>query len=267
MIFKQIVFLAVLLCSTIVNAQEKDKAGIVADTTGRVEVMPAFNGSINGWLTQHIQYPASAKNASIEGRVIVKFIIDPLGVVGNVTVFKSSGVNVLDEEAVRVISQMPLWKPGMQNGVPVKVFFTFPITFTVDMTETQRRADLKAHPAPNMDSSGQYCLYAYDSSGIGYVNRVIKSPFMMELGLWLRNNLNDPSATRQNQEEGKAMVGFEIDAQGHVTTAEILETSGNSALDWEALRLIKATPQWPIASSGGKLVPVDLVMPIRFRMH
>ena len=65
----------------------------------------------------------------IEGRVICQFVVDRDGTIEDVQVVKSGGHPSLDKEAVRVIKLMPKWKPGLQDGKPVRVRYTVPVNF------------------------------------------------------------------------------------------------------------------------------------------
>ena len=96
-----------------------------------VEEMPEFPDGIEGlmdYVAQNVKYPESAKENNLQGRVIVKFVIEKDGSVSNVEVGRGWG-NELDDEAVRVVKAMPKWKPGKQDGQPVRVSFMLPINF------------------------------------------------------------------------------------------------------------------------------------------
>lgn len=99
-----------------------------------VEIAPMFNGgseALNKFLSSNLNYPSQAARAGVTGRVIVQFVVEKDGSIGNVKVLK--GINFgCDEEAVRVISKMPKWKPGIQNGSKVRVYHTLPIYFRLD---------------------------------------------------------------------------------------------------------------------------------------
>lgn len=99
-----------------------------------VEEKPSFDGGdankFSKWVSKHIEYPASAQENEIEGRVVLSFDVNEEGAVENVKVLK--GVDeALDAEAVRVVSSSPAWTPGKQNGNAVKVNYTFPVNFTL----------------------------------------------------------------------------------------------------------------------------------------
>lgn len=99
-----------------------------------VEQQPEFPGGPSAmakWLGDNIKYPAEAAKKGIEGRVIVQFVVGSDGTVGNVNIMR--GVDpLLDKEAVRVINAMPKWTPGKQDGKPVAVKYTIPVTFRQD---------------------------------------------------------------------------------------------------------------------------------------
>lgn len=94
-----------------------------------VEQQPSFpGGSVNGWLAEHIKYPVVAAENGIQGRVVVQFVVEKDGSVSQVRVVRGVDPS-LDKEAQRVISSMPKWIPGKQNGVSVRSRFTVPVTF------------------------------------------------------------------------------------------------------------------------------------------
>lgn len=94
-----------------------------------VEQEPQFpGGSVNGWLADHIKYPVVAAENGISGRVVVQFVVERDGSVSQVKVVRGVDPS-LDKEAQRVISSMPKWIPGKQNGQAVRSRFTVPVTF------------------------------------------------------------------------------------------------------------------------------------------
>lgn len=104
-----------------------------ADTTvfTVVEQMPKFPGgekAMLSYLSNNITYPAAAKKEGIQGRVFVNFIIEKDGRVSEVKILRGIGGGC-DEEALRVVSSMPDWEPGMQSGKAVRVSFNLPINF------------------------------------------------------------------------------------------------------------------------------------------
>lgn len=98
-----------------------------------VEQKPSFKGgeaAMFKWLGEHINYPAAAAEEGASGKVQVQFIVSKSGKVTNVKVVRGKHP-ALDKEAVRVVSSMPDWTPGRQNGQPVNVTYILPVNFTL----------------------------------------------------------------------------------------------------------------------------------------
>ncbi len=96
-----------------------------------VEQMPEFPGghaALLKYLNSHIQYPPQAAENGKEGKVVVQFVVEKDGHVGEVKVIRSVDKD-LDREAVRVCKTLPKFTPGRQNGQPARVWFTLPVTF------------------------------------------------------------------------------------------------------------------------------------------
>lgn len=96
------------------------------------DVMPVFNdGDLYEYLQKKMNYPELARKINKEGKVVVVFEVDELGNVRNVQIEKSLGFGC-DDEAIRVVSGMPKWKPAMSNGEAVPVRMRLPIAFKLD---------------------------------------------------------------------------------------------------------------------------------------
>ncbi|MBO7418990.1 MAG: M56 family metallopeptidase [Bacteroidaceae bacterium] len=96
-----------------------------------VDEMPEFPGGMKAlldYLSTNVRYPESAKQAGISGRVTTQFVVGEDGAIRDVKVLRGVSPD-LDAEAVRVMSSMPKWSPGKQEGKPVAVRYTVPITF------------------------------------------------------------------------------------------------------------------------------------------
>lgn len=93
--------------------------------------MPEFPGGtdkVGMWISQHVKYPAEAIAKGISGSVNVNFVVDTDGSIVNVKVADSVH-ELLDAEAVRLVSSMPKWKPGKKDGKPVRVWYQIPVNF------------------------------------------------------------------------------------------------------------------------------------------
>ena len=101
-----------------------------------VEQMPQFPGgeeALRKYLASHINYPPMAAENNVQGRVVVQFVVEKTGNIGEVKVVRSVDKD-LDREAVRVCKSLPRFTPGRQNGQAVPVWFTLPVTFKLQGT-------------------------------------------------------------------------------------------------------------------------------------
>jgi len=99
-----------------------------------VEQMPEFPGgekALYDYLSNHIQYPTAALNANKEGKVLVKFVVNEDGSVSMANAVRGFGFGS-EDEGIRVVSSMPKWKPGRNNGRAVRVWFQVPIFFKLN---------------------------------------------------------------------------------------------------------------------------------------
>ena len=96
-------------------------------------IMPEYIGGIEElfrYLGENISFPIKAKYDGLSAKVLVGFIVEKDGSVSNIHTIRCNTLNYgFEEEAMRVISNMPKWKPGMQSGRPVRVQFNIPIHF------------------------------------------------------------------------------------------------------------------------------------------
>lgn len=99
-----------------------------------VEQQPSFpggQGAMFSYISNNLQYPEKAQKNGIQGRVVVKFIVEKDGSISNVEVNRSVDPD-LDNEAMRVIKNMPKWNPAKQNGKEVRAYYDIPVTFRLN---------------------------------------------------------------------------------------------------------------------------------------
>ena len=106
----------------------KEEENKVFDVVEEQPSFPGGQGALMQWLRDNIKYPVIAAENGIEGRVIVQFVVSKTGSISDVRVARGVDPS-LDREAVRVVSSMPNWTPGKQNGTSVNVRYTLPVTF------------------------------------------------------------------------------------------------------------------------------------------
>ena len=90
-------------------------------------------GNASRCIGKHINYPPMAAENGVQGRVVVQFVVDKTGKIGEVKVVRTVDKD-LDKEAVRVCKSLPKFTPGRQNGQPVAVWYTLPVSFKLQGT-------------------------------------------------------------------------------------------------------------------------------------
>ena len=128
---KKLILLVVvaLFCSTSVMAQtevvDEEIFLVVAENAPE---FPGGSDSLYAYIARNIKYPETAKKEKIEGRVFVTFVIEKDGQVSSAKILRDIGGGC-GEEAIRVVKNMPKWKPGTQRGNPVRFQFNLPVSF------------------------------------------------------------------------------------------------------------------------------------------
>lgn len=123
--------------TTITVAQTKDIQKVncqfnsLDDVSNIVEQMPTYQGgqrALLEYIRDNIKYPIAAQEAGVEGKVIVRFVVKKDGTVGDAQIFVGSTPE-LNQEAIRVVKSITGFIPGYQNGKPVNVWHTVPVSF------------------------------------------------------------------------------------------------------------------------------------------
>lgn len=132
------------------QAQARKPVNIEGEIFTVVEHTPEFKGgmkALGAYLQNNLKYPAAARKANVQGRVFVQFVVTKTGEVTNVKVLKGIGFGA-DEEAIRVVQNMPRWEPATQNGQRVNVQFHLPINFQLEPSSTEKKLGVIAPPPP-----------------------------------------------------------------------------------------------------------------------
>ena len=216
-----------------------------------VDVRPTFPGGdekLMEWISQHIQYPQNAYDSHIQGRVIVQFLVKEDGSVGDTKIVRSV-FTALDEEALRVVNTLPKFNPAILNGKAVEYWFTIPVVFRLD-------DDLKSHEALPTNSEEDKIIYQF-------VEQMPEFPggqtAMMK---FIADNLKYPTEM-MGCFQGSVIVKFYVDTLGHVCDPKIVRGL-DSALDREALRVVRLFPEFIAGQHDGKKVNVYMNLPIHF---
>ena len=154
------------------SLEEQDTLGPVYQVVDEMPEFPGGNAALMEYLRNNIIYPEVARQFEIEGRVLVRFIVEPDGSIDSVQTVKSLQLMV-DREARRVVAEMPKWKPGNNDGKAVRVEYTLPINF--------RLADAKEKPQDkNVRKDIENVSFSSLVSMVNKGNKEMSSPIVVD---------------------------------------------------------------------------------------
>jgi len=236
-----------------------------------VEIMPEFpDGGMSGlmqFLSKNIQYPINAQKNHTQGRVTVQFVINKDGSISEPKIIRGVDPD-LDGEAIRVISLMPKWKPGMQKGQPVRVKYTVPVMFR--LSDDGQKEEYK--PIPKIDET---VVVGYASKQAPAeedpVFEVVENMPEFAGGMgglmqYLSKNIKYPVEAQKAGIQGRVIMQVIIDKNGNVTNPKVTQPV-DPLLDTEAIRVTASMPKWKPGTQRGMPVNVKYTFPIVFRLQ
>ena len=236
-----------------------------------VEIMPEFpDGGMSGlmqFLSKNIQYPINAQKNHTQGRVTVQFVVNKDGSISEPKIIRGVDPD-LDGEAIRVISLMPKWKPGMQKGQPVRVKYTVPVMFR--LSDDGQKEEYK--PIPKIDET---VVVGYTSKQAPAeedpVFEVVENMPEFAGGMgglmqYLSKNIKYPVEAQKAGIQGRVIMQVIIDKNGNVTNPKVTQPV-DPLLDTEAIRVTASMPKWKPGTQRGMPVNVKYTFPIVFRLQ
>lgn len=236
-----------------------------------VEQMPEFpDGGMSGlmqFLSKNIQYPINAQKNHTQGRVTVQFVVDKDGSISEPGIIRGVDPD-LDGEAIRVISLMPKWKPGMQKGQPVRVRYTVPVMFR--LSDDGQKEEYK--PIPKIDETvvvgyAPKQVPTEEDPVFEVVENMPEFPGGMGgLMQYLSKNIKYPVEAQKAGTQGRVMIQVIIDKNGNITNPKVIQPV-DPLLDTEAIRVTASMPKWKPGTQRGMPVNVKYTFPIVFRLQ
>jgi len=217
-----------------------------------------FQEKIQRHIQKNFRYPEAAEQQGIEGRVATIFTIDTEG---NILDIKMKGPDkLLEEETERILSKLPKMKPGKQDGYPVNVPFSIPITFKLDddgdQTEKSIQKSDDSVPFATIDEVPVFpgCEDAVDK----------KACFYEKMQAHILKNFRYPEAAQEKGIQGRVSVLFTIDTDGDISA--IKKRGPDEILENEAVRIIELLPKMQPGKQKGEVVKVPFAIPITFKL-
>lgn len=182
----------------------------------------------------------------------------------------------MDAEAVRVVSSLPLFEPGYQEGVAVPVWYMVPVTFSQKQNETSALPSPPPPPQASNSEDGQNEVFVPErQNNIISINEepvaaVEQMPLFpggdKELLKYVAKNTRYPEPAKENKIMGKVSIRFCVTETGKVDKVSVLK-GVDPLLDAEAVRVISGLPDFEPGRQAGKEVPVWYMVPVTFMIR
>jgi TonB family protein len=224
-------------------------------TYSDVKVKPVFPDDFLKWIEKNTPYPKVIMHKYEYDTVYVSFVVEADGSTSHINVLKGVDNNYLNREAKWVVSKMPKWVPGKQNGKAVRVLCVAPISYIL---EPGAKFDIDEKPQNSLAKT-------IDTTYTAYHIRIIqeKPAFSGDLNKWLMEHLEYPKMARDANIQGTVYLSFIVEKDGHITSVRILRGI-NLYLNEEALNVVSSMPNWKPGKINGKEVRVQYMLPVRF---
>jgi TonB family protein len=209
--------------------------------------------------------PAEAKAAGTGGLVLVEFVVEKNGLIGEIRPVKDPGMGMA-KEAVRVIQLMKdrkmKWVPAENGGKRIAFRYTVPVSFNLDAPAKDKPAMDDGTKAP---ADGVYVVAEVMPKFAGCASDTLQDCTFRKLLEHIKGNMKYPDEAIKQNIQGQVVTEFVIDADGTVTDAKVKTGLGHGC-DEEALRVIALMPTWTPGYQDGKAVPVRMTLPILFQL-
>jgi protein TonB len=246
----------------------------------RADISPAWPGCdakmsdctksrMSDFIAANLQIPPDAKAQGAGGVVMMEFVVEKNGAIGEIKPIHDPGLG-LGAEATRVIELMKTkkikWTPAEEDGKRVAYRYTVPVSFNLNLPKAEKApvgttvVDHSNQVYEIVDVMPQFAgcenASAQDSIDCTF-NKVINH---------VKTNLKYPEEAVKNKVQGQVVAEFIIDETGVVTNPTILQGLG-SGCDEEALRVLALMPAWIPGTMEGHPVKVKMKMPIVFKLN
>ncbi|WP_421801024.1 TonB family protein [Flagellimonas sp.] len=242
---------------------EVDEVPVFPGCEDAVDKKACFQEKIQRHIRKNFHYPEAAQEQGVQGRVSSIFIID---VEGNVVDIRMRGPHeLLEKETERILTKLPQMQPGKQDGQPVNVPFSIPITFRIQGTDDEEIN--KEIQSFGERGKGWVPFTAIDEAPIfpGCENSEDKRAcFLENVQSHVRKHFNYPQEAQEQGIQGRVAIMFGINADGDIV--DIKSKGPSPILETEAQRIIARLPKMEPAKQNGKPVDVIFSIPITFRL-
>ena len=263
-----------IMAETITPTEVKPEVSLPANNDSIYNIVeenaqfPGGDMAMYKWIGYHLKYPEECRAKSIQGRVIVQFVVNKDGSISDIKVLKSPH-SLLSKEAIRVVKARPCWKPAKVKGEVVRSSIRLPINFKLAGTQktdtiTGQEKGLKPEMIVMAKPTGK--PIEEDNGIFDHPETNAEFPGGAEaMYKWIADNLKYPEECKAKGIQGRVHLTFVIEKDGSVTNVKALR-SPDDRLSQEAIRVVSAMPKWKPATQMDKPVHCNFRLPIMFRL-
>jgi TonB family protein len=275
------------------RAVSPDPAPTPPQDRNKVATFPGGKPALKQYLAENLKYPAEALKSKMTGQAIIQVTIDKQGRLGNFKTLQADNA-YFEQEALRVLKDMPAWQPASSNGKAETYTLAFPFIFGLESNKGLPALTLPANTtkfalqdativvgysqvipgktvtqssaAPSKEAKPA-TQYPRDSKIFTFVEQMAIFPGGEKaMNEFIRENLKYPAEALKNKTEGLVVAQFVVDRNGKISDPTIVKSLG-SEFDEETLRLVKSFPDLVPAKQNGKPVELRYTLPIRFGLN
>lgn len=226
-----------------------------------------FNGGANEmtkFITNTLRYPADARARNVQGLVVYSFTVETDGSLSNFDLVHHAD-SALDKEALRILQTMPNWIPAKSNNQVVRSKNFVPMYFRLKKNEEPQN--------DNKETSEIELLAENVAPTRIFTGKVVEKPDIppiftggsFEMNRFIRKTLRYPKDARERRAQGLVVYTFIVEPNGSLSNFDLVHRA-DSALDLEALRILKAMPPWRPGKSKNEIVRTKGYVPMYFRL-
>lgn len=236
-----------------------------------LEQEPQFPGGekeMIRFMEKNLVYPKTAMDSGKEGSVKLRFKVDTSGRISDIVVVRNTeklGFG-LEEAAIEVVHKMPDWIPGSQNGVVVSMLYTLTVSFKLPIDKIEKKDTVQNELSPNYSIDAEKEPMPDNVFLISTLKPQFPGGKEAMVG-FISRTLIYPKQAIENKIEGKIILKFIIDSLGKICCIEMIGKPIGYGLEEEAIRIVRAMPQWTPANIDGMPVAVYYRLPITFKYY
>ncbi|CAL2074901.1 energy transducer TonB [Tenacibaculum sp. 190524A02b] len=236
-----------------------------------------FNKLMAKHVANHFNFPKKALEQGIGGRVLVQFTINETGAVEDIKLRGPVNGQLLEDEAKKIVTELPKLLPGKHNGVPVKVKYGVPIKFTLpkDVKRTNIGTASKGTVIRAVKGKTENISSFVEFANLDEIplfescksNNDKNNCFNERMISHIQRNFNYPAGAVEKNIQGKVWVTFIINKNGEVVNIETKGPSNGFLLEQEAVKMVMKLPKFIPGYKDGNKVNVKYSFPINFKLN